>query len=593
MLSRMLTLSLLLAANAGAADDALVRAMKDELGRSMKKLQLENLQKPYFIAYRVIDGEFCSASASFGAITGSACDPGGEKQPRSRQLSVEVRVGDYDRDNSNYYAMRQNASGVIRFTSNGQEMPIGDNYDEFRRQLWLATDGAYKAALDSYAQKKAALENRTRTDVAADFSKEQPVTDSEEAPWTRATREQLEAMVRPLSALFRQAPDIDNSEVRIRISNWLTRYVNSEGTSFSRQNSSVQLAAIADTQAVDGLPVTDFESFFGRSLQDLPSKDIVTQRIHDLQARISELRKAPLVEKYTGPVLFEGQAAAELLVQGLGSAILGIPRVVVDDVRFEGVFGSNRGSLTDKMGGRVLPEFLTLKDDATAREFARQPLLGGYQVDEDGVKAQPTMVIDHGILKTLLHTRGLIVGTTASTASKRGTGPAPSNLLLTSEKSVPADQLKAELIRLIKQRNKEYGVLVRRMANQMMAPTLGRSRTVIITSGSDGLNLEPLTVAYKVYPDGREELARNLTIQGMTLATFKEILAVSDQPVVYTSPFVSRRSAPIISGFYSPGLPTLVSIVTPSLLFDELTLQRPSGEVPNLPFTRHPYFEGK
>jgi hypothetical protein len=218
LLPRVLTLSLLLAADLGAADDTLVRAMKDELARSMKKLQLENLQKPYFIAYRVIDSDFCSASASFGAITSSVCDAAGENQARSRQLSVEVRVGDYDRDNSNYYAMRQNSSGVIRFFANGQEMPIDENYDEFRRQLWLATDGAYKVALDNYAQKKAALENRTRTDVAADFSKEQPVTDQEAAPWTRATREQLESAVKPLSALFRQAPDIDNSEVRLRIS---------------------------------------------------------------------------------------------------------------------------------------------------------------------------------------------------------------------------------------------------------------------------------------------------------------------------------------------------------------------------------------
>jgi TldD protein len=328
-------------------------------------------------------------------------------------------------------------------------------------------------------------------------------------------------------------------------------------------------------------------------MEDLPSKDELTKRIHDLQARMAELRKAPLVEKYTGPVLFEGQAAAELLAQGFGSAILGSPRVVVDDVRFEGIFGANRGTLSDKVGGRVLPEFLSLKDDPTAGEFGGKPLLGGYQVDEDGVKARPTAVVENGVLKTLLHTRGLIVGTTTSTASKRGSGPAPANLVLTSEKTMPADQLKAELIRLVKQRGKEYGVLVRRMANPMMAPTLGRSRTVIITNGADGLNLEPLTIAYKVYPDGREELARNLRIQGMQLASFKEILAVSDQPAVYTAPFQARLSAPIMGTFYSPGLPTLVSVVTPSLLFDELTLQRPSGEVPNLPFTRHPYFEGK
>src|SRR3954447_12010384 len=193
MLSRILTAALLGAATLPAADDAVMKAMRDELARSMKKLQLETLQKPYFIAYRELEQDTCAATASFGALVTAACNPPEPGRPRSRNMSVEVRVGDYARDNTNFYAFQLGGSGVVRFTSSGgSNIPIDDNYDEIRRQLWVATDSAYKTALDVYAKKKAALEHRTRTDESPDFSKEQPVTDTEVSPavaWNRAAIE--------------------------------------------------------------------------------------------------------------------------------------------------------------------------------------------------------------------------------------------------------------------------------------------------------------------------------------------------------------------------------------------------------------------
>jgi predicted Zn-dependent protease len=592
-LTRLPLLFLLMSLSTEAADDIVLRAMKDELARSMKKLQIENLQKPYFIAYRLTDTDSCTATASFGALISSLCPPADAGHGRSRQLAVEVRVGDYSRDNTNFYAFQLQTSGVVRtFVSGGMGISTDDNYDEIRRQLWLATDAGYKQALDVYAKKKAALENRTRTDDAPDFSKEEVVNDSESMPRIELSRSDAESTVKALSGLFRQAPGIDNSQVQFAAHNYVIRYLNSEGTSFNRQVSSVNITANADTQAADGMPLTDFEAIYAHSLQELPSREEMTKRLRDLQARLQSLRTAGLVERYTGPVLFEGRAAAEIFTQGFASALIGQPRVVVDDVRFEKIFGSDDGSLIDKVGGRVLPDFLSLTDNPTAHEFQGKPLFGGYHVDEDGVKARPTVLVDKGILQTLLHTRALIPGTMQSTGSRRGPGAIPSNLILSASKSISNDELKAELIRLVKQRNKEYGILVRRLGNSMLAQSLGRSRTIIITNrGGAAIEVEPFLEAYKVFPDGHEELVRNLNVLGLTLGAFKDIVAVSDSPSVYTMPFRSRRLSPVISGQSFSTLPTLVSIATPSLLFDELTLQRPTGDVPNLPFTKHPFFD--
>src|SRR5579863_8143319 len=101
MYRKILCTALICAASLAAADDVVMRAMRDEMARSMKKLQLENLQKPYFIAYRAMESDGCTVEASFGALTVSSCEP---RTAGTRRIGIEVRVGDYARDNTNFFA---------------------------------------------------------------------------------------------------------------------------------------------------------------------------------------------------------------------------------------------------------------------------------------------------------------------------------------------------------------------------------------------------------------------------------------------------------------------------------------------------------
>jgi hypothetical protein len=128
----------------------------------------------------------------------------------------------------------------------------------------------------------------------------------------------------------------------------------------------------------------------------------------------------------------------------------------------------------------------------------------------------------------------------------------------------------------------------------MLSVSLGRGR--VITSSTSGapasLQVEPALEAYKVYPDGREELVRNLNINGLTLDTFKSVVAVGEPSTVYTAPLrvVARMALGGLS-MLAPGGPNIVSANVPAMLFEDLTLQKPSGDVPVLPFSRHPYFD--
>jgi hypothetical protein len=147
---------------------------------------------------------------------------------------------------------------------------------------------------------------------------------------------------------------------------------------------------------------------------------------------------------------------------------------------------------------------------------------------------------------------------------------------------------------MAKQRGNEFGIVVRRMGNPMIQSQLNRSRIIIMTGGNGpgNIDVEPFIEAYKVFADGHEELVRNLNLNSLTLGSFKDIVAVSDAATVYTAPLrMMIRSPGRMISFGPPGGPSVVSVGMPAMLFDDMTLQRPTGDVPNLPFTKHPYFD--
>ena len=135
-----------LAGPAHAADDVVMKAMHDELDRSMQMLRLEQLEKPYFISYHVQEKTVLDTSATFGGLLAGGVS-------RVRFLVVQVRVGDYQRDNSNFMTDPPKENGL----EENIILPIDDDYQELRRQIWLATDAAYKSALEILSRKRAAL----------------------------------------------------------------------------------------------------------------------------------------------------------------------------------------------------------------------------------------------------------------------------------------------------------------------------------------------------------------------------------------------------------------------------------------------------
>ena len=544
-----------------AQNDIVVKAMRDEMDRSMKQLQLENLEKPYFISYRVIDSDSTNVSASFGALSNSS-------QSRTRTFTVEVRVGDYKLDNTNFFSSNFNLSSMIQVFNGHTTLPLEDDYKELRRQMWLATDTTYKKAVEDLSRKRAALQNKVDTEHTPDFTREAPAQSTADAPAVHADRAQWETLARSLSGIFRQMPGINTSSVSFSAANSYIRYINSEGTSYTRSEPRVTFDAHAATQAPDGTPLEDSVWLYARSLAEIPSADELASRVSSLGQRLTDLRAASAIENYNGPVLVEGDAAAQLFRQVFVPHLLGTRRPLMDSAFGVQQMGQAEDPFIDKIGARVLPEFLSVTDNPALAEYNKIPLAGWCMVDEDGVPTRETRLVEKGILKTLLFTRDPVRGSEHSTGSRHAGQVAPSNLFVTAENGLSQAELRAKFLDLVKQRNKEYGIVVRRMRS----------------------GLHPV-LAWKVFPDGREELIRGIQFSDLNAAAFKEIVAASKDPNILAVQFIPQIGMGIFSfgdESYAP-----VTLAVPSLLFEDVTVRKVRGASSKPPVISNPYFDSK
>ena len=578
-----LSVSALPGASAQAQDDVPMRAMKDELTRSVTQLQLQKMDKPYFLAYRMDQVDQWSVGAMLGSIT--------EEQPsRLRLIGVEVRVGDYALDNSNFVSLRSlGMRGAGMFTSIRQA-PLDDDYRQIRRDFWLATDSQYKKALEDLSAKRAALEMRQRTDNVPDFSKEPAASEKEAPEKSRASLDEFKALARDLSAVFLKMPEIYSSSVELQYRNGYTRYINSEGSSFTRAEPHFKLQVSAQTQAADGLPISDSLQLYGHTMADLPPKDEMISRTRAMGERMLQLRTVSSIDSYNGPVLFESDAAGEVFAQQFATGLMAVRTPLGDDPRFEAFFNQmmaqlGGASFVDKIGGRVLPDFLSVTDNPLLSDYKGTKLMGAGKIDDDAVETRETKLVEHGILKTLLATRDPVRAVPHSTGSRRGWGPVPSNLLVTSEKSMTSGDLRKELLRRAKDRGLDYGIVVRRVSGGSAASFMKMAMRMAQQGGETGGSLAEV---YKLYPDGHEELVRGVEISELNAASFKDIVAVGDAPVVYTDEFIPRVGALFAMGISGASDMPLVSCVVPPLLFDDVSLAKSQGPFPNPPISPSP-----
>ena len=568
---------LALCAQAPAADPAvaanpLLQAMHDEVNRSVK-LNLPNLETPYFVEYVLDESDSFSVSASLGALLSRT-------REQFRVPEVHVRVGDYKFDNTNFGG-GGGGGGGSRYNLEG--FPLDNDYPVLRRYLWLETDSGYKSALEAISRKRAAMRNLNQADQLNDFAHAEPVHLIEPFQKLSLDEKTWAGRTRSLSAIFARYPDVKTSEVEVHADGGGYYVVNSEGTEVQVPEDVAFLRARATAQSSDGMTLHDVVTFHALDVGHLPSEEQMTREISRMADNLTALARAPKGEEYNGPVLFEADAGPQIFAEVLAKN-LALSRTI------PGARGGAAPSseFDGRMGSRILPDTFEVVDDPTQKEWHGKALFGSYDADREGVIPKPLHLVEKGMLKGYLLTRQPVRGFEGSNGRARLPGRQAnvadiSNLFVSATETIPAADMKKKLIDLIQARNKPYGIIVRKMDFPSTAE-LDELRDLV--QGEPGAT-HPLSLpllVYKVFPDGREELVRGLRFRGFQARSLKDILAVGDAATAFD--FIDSTAPFALVGYAT--FTTEASVVAPSIIIDDLDLHPLEAELPKLPVAPAP-----
>ncbi len=585
-ITRVLAVSCLLASSATVLlpqkpdnDDVILRAMRDELERSRELRAVGGGDDaPYFVSYDLTDTNEFQVAAVLGS-------PISVSHVHFRAPQVHVRVGSYDFDDTGHIF-----SGRYSGDRFDNSFPLDDDYSALRDALWLSTDTAYKTAIESMSRKRAALNaSAAQTDKLPDFSHVEPVKSMQkivrrkidDAAWTARTSK--------LSSIFSGVPEVIASGLDLQILDGVTYLLTSEGTSIRYDDSLAWLFGRAEGQTPDGMMVRDAVSFQALDPALLPTDAVMRQGLTTVGENVRALTRAPIGESFSGPTLFEPQAAAQLLAQLLGDNLRSPRKPLAEPGRN---INFNPSEFDTKIGSRILPDWMDVVDDPSQTTWQGKPLVGTYQFDLEGVPGKSVSVVEKGVLKSFLTTRQPVRSSATSNGHARlagnfgSRGSSISNLFVKTSQNEPLSSLKKKLIDMCKERNKPYGMLVRKLDYPFSA---GRSELQALAqsgpqSGGSVRPVSPPVLVYRVYADGREELVRGLRFRGVSTRSLRDILAASQETVLFD--YVNTGAPLALLG--AGGILAPSAVVAPALLFEEIEFEVPQEQLPKLPVVPPP-----
>jgi TldD protein len=575
-------------------NDQTLRAMRDEMARSKTRLELkipgtDQPVRPYYVEYRLLDLDVREIVAEFGTLLTST-------RARNRFMNVEARVGSYKLDSSNFIS----DEGFRGFIGSQGSVGIDRDYDSLRQDLWIATDQAFKQAVETYSRKQAYLSSLARQSNIDDFSKAQPFQQIDPLVTPDWGNRNWEQEARQSSAALRLFPEIYESRVTYYLV-YATQYLlTSEGTEIRTNRTYAAVEAGMNSLASDGMPLNHLYAAYAPKPADLPNVDTVRKGLNVAGTELMALRSAKPAEDYTGPVLFEARAAAAVLAQVFGPAMNGSrPPLAFQPVVEQMLSGlGGKSDWVGRLGSRVLPTSVSLVDDPGAKDFHGTPLLGGFSVDDEGVRARKVTVVENGTLKELLMSRR--PGPDSQDSNGHGRSgflgdakPTMSNLFFQASDTMSPADLKKKFLDACRADKQEYCIIVREMDNPALSMLHQEDFSELLASfgGGAGTGDRLPLVVYKVYPqDGREEIIRGARVIGLNTRALRNIAGIGNDNFVYNymQSQVAGFAGTALGAFGSAqgGLPA--SVVAPSLLFEELEVRGARGEPKRLPLLPAP-----
>jgi hypothetical protein len=543
-------------------DELIFKAMNDELKRSSSELIIPPNKPPFFISYQLMDALNLSIRATLGAVTYSDEKPG-------RAVNSRVMAGDYSLTDENFM-------GGQFVPGYSLPLPIENDYNAIRRAFWITSDRFYKGAVSTLELKVNALkqQNKPEEEHLDDYSRIKPVNLLIKSELRKYDKSKWEDLAKELSGIFKDFPQLSSSSVELNFSNAILYVRTNEGTTLKIPYSLAGLFIKASIPGEDGENINDQRIYINPLPEQLPHPDQLKKDIKGMVENLTALTKAPAIEPYTGPVIFEESAVAEIFLQKIfRTGMLVASRNPVMAVERPVFARPNR--LDDRINQKIMSENLTIKETAGLKFFNNVPLAGSYEIDIEGVRPKDELVlVEKGILKTLLTDRVPTSKIKESNGHRRFgvyssflyQGIAPGVLNIQFNNGVGATEVKKSVLKEAQERGLDYIYKVTRMDT----PFSGQIR--FMPAPMIGFN--PLAI-YKIQvKTGEEQLVRSAVLSDFQLNNFKYIPMGSKDQYVY-------------NGMLSNYLP--VSLIVPKVLvFDDTSLEKNRGVKPKLPPVPNP-----
>ena len=546
-------------AEAPAADpEALRQAAQTELQRALT-LRLPDQPAPYLATFEVIDGQVVTAEARLGSLLSLDHGP-------YRTLRADVRVGSYQLDNTNFDVSFGEREGVV-----GRGLPIEDVEVALRRELWLAADQSYKGATEQYSARLSARKGRDGDKHPDSYLSAPPLRT---APLKVGTVDAaaMEARVLALTGALSAWPALEDGHAIGRDWTGVRFIASTDGSEAWLPTGFTALAVTASARTADGALLNNARWWVARDAAHLPSLDEMKAEVVEMATTLDASLKAPVEEDYLGPVLFEGPAATELFRQLLLDQLVGTPPAEAAPDPYNP--SSAAPPPTARVGRRLLPDGWSVVDDAAAYPEAA----GSYTHDFEGVPVERVELIEDGVVRDLLMSRIPRLDLQRSNGHGRalGTerrGALPAVVRVSPDRARSERALRKRALALARETGRPYVLVIRRLT-----PLALVEGTEFTWSGGEQLSgLTAPLEAYRLYPDGREELVRGLQFVGVDVRVLRDIAAAGrvGDPIdmMDAGPGPGRYQLGSVGG-----LPT--TWMAPSVVITELELRGSGGREP-------------
>jgi hypothetical protein len=517
---------------------ALARVARQESARALREIRAPGYPRPYFVSYLVRDEERWCLSARYGSLETRA-------RERLRNAFADVRVGSYAYDQVRDGGLLDNDKEAESYGYVG--LPFGGGAHGLRHGLWRLTEARYREAVEAFLDKRSReMTYRDPGDGLRAFERQRGIVDLGWSAFPEVDQDHWAAYVEEASLPLKRFPDVKDSKVTFEADHVCRVFASSEGARLieCRAIWSVECYLWLVSEGGHAFPWT--VKHIVADPAELPAPAAFHREIRRAVAVLRKLAGAPTLRSFSGPALLEPVPAGLLMHEAVGHRLEGSRLLSAGEGQ------TFRGSL----GQRILPPFLTIREDPRMRRYAGRSLVGHYRYDDEGTPARETRLVVNGELQEFLTTRTCIARRHRSSGHARTDyhQRPVSRMGLTiveTDNGLDDGALRRVLLEEIRRQNAPFGI-------RILDATSGETTTEAYDFQAF---LGEINLASKVWPDGREEWIRGVNFVGTPLNAVRGIVAAGRRSVVDNS----------FCGAESGSVP--VTTISPALVVAELELQ--------------------